>query len=51
MDIFEKSDWINGILNKSRDVFRAVFDNTSQETARWKVIEENLKPNMIKIKK
>ena len=51
MDIFEKNNLVYGILKKLRDVFRPVFDNSSQETARWKELEKNLKPNLIKIKK
>ncbi len=51
MDIFEKNNLVYGILKKIRDVFRPVFGNTSQETARWKELEKNLKPNLIRIKK
>ncbi len=51
MDIFEKNNMVNGILKKLRDVFRSVFDNTSQDSARWRELEKNLKPNLIRIKK
>jgi len=51
MDIFEKNNLVYGILKKIRDVFRPVFDNTSQETAGWKELEKNLQPNLIKIRK
>ncbi len=51
MDIFEKNNLVNGILKKLRDVFRPVFDNTSQDSARWRELEKNLKPNLIRIKK
>ena len=51
MDIFEKNNLVYGILIKLSDVFRPVFDNTSQETAGWKELEKNLKLNWIKINK
>ncbi len=51
MDIFEKNNLVYGILKKLRDVFRSVFDNTSQETKGWKKLEKNLTPNLIKINK
>ncbi|MFH6604456.1 hypothetical protein ACEZ3G_13270 [Maribacter algicola] len=51
MDIFEKNNLVYGILKKIRDVFRPVFDNTSKETARWKELEKNLQPDLIKIRK
>ena len=51
MDIFEKNNLVYGILKKLRDVFRPVFDYTSQETAGWRELEKNLKPNLIKIHK
>jgi len=51
MDIFEKNNLVYGILKKFRDVLRTVFYNTSQETAGWKELEKNLKPNLIKIHK
>ncbi|WP_190809436.1 hypothetical protein [Flagellimonas sp. S3867] len=50
MDIFEKNNLVYDILKKLRNVFRPVFDNTSQETAKWKELEKNLKPDLIKIK-
>ena len=51
MDILEKNHLVHGILKKSRDVFRSVFHNTSQETACCNELEKNLKPDLIKIKK
>jgi hypothetical protein len=50
MDLFEKDRLASRILIRTRDVFKRIFHKGSLQSARWKEFENNLKPDLIKIK-